>query len=71
MITSRLTDKGQTSIPLPVRHALCLREGDEIAYSIDGDVVTMRKAPSTAAEDPFDTFTEWDSDADRKAYPNL
>lgn len=71
MITSRLTDKGQTTIPLSVRRALSLREGDEIAYSIDGDVVTVRKAPPTAIEDPFDTFTEWDGDADRKAYRHL
>jgi len=71
MITSKLTTKAQTTIPLPIRHALHLREGDEIAYSIDGDVVTMRKAPPAAAEDPFGTFNEWDSDADRKAYRDL
>ncbi|PIO97454.1 AbrB/MazE/SpoVT family DNA-binding domain-containing protein [Pleomorphomonas carboxyditropha] len=69
MITSKLTTKAQTTIPLPIRHALRLREGDEIAYSIEGDVVTMRKAQP--AEDPFGTFNEWDSDADRKAYRDL
>ncbi len=71
MITSRLTDKGQTTIPLLVRRALCLRDGDEISYRIEGDMVTVRKAPPTATEDPFDTFTEWDGDADRKAYRDL
>ncbi len=71
MITSKLTTKAQTTIPLPIRHALRLREGDEISYSIEGDVVTMRKAPPATAEDPFGTFNEWDSDADRKAYRDL
>lgn len=68
MITSKLTTNARTTIPLPVRQALRLREGDEIAYSIDGDVVTMRKAPATIVEDPFGAFDEWDSDGDRKAY---
>lgn len=71
MITSKLTTKAQTTIPLPIRHALRLHEGDEISYSIEGDVVTMRKAPTVTAEDPFGTFNEWDSDADRKAYRDL
>lgn len=71
MITSKLTTKARTTIPLPIRHALRLRAGDEISYSIEGDVVTMRKAPPTTAEDPFDTFNEWGSDADQKAYRDL
>ena len=37
MITSKLTSKAQTMIPLPVRNALRVGEGDEIAYRIDGD----------------------------------
>ncbi|SCM79477.1 putative transcriptional regulator [uncultured Pleomorphomonas sp.] len=71
MITSKPTTKTQTTIPPPIRHALRLREGDEIFYSIEGGVVTMRKVPSITAEDPFGTFTEWDSDADRKTYRDL
>lgn len=72
MITSKLTSKAQTTIPQAVRTALHLREGDEIAYSIEGDAVVIRKAtvPSTA-EDPFATFAEWDSEADRRAYADL
>lgn len=72
MITSKLTSKAQTTIPQPIRAALHLREGDEIAYSIEGDAVVIRKAPTAApAEDPFGTFSEWDSEADRRAYANL
>lgn len=74
MITSRLTSKAQTTIPQAVRNALHLREGDEIAYAIEGEVVTLRRVTTAAAgqaEDPFGTFGEWDSEADRKAYANL
>ncbi|WP_370631619.1 type II toxin-antitoxin system PrlF family antitoxin [Methylovirgula sp. HY1] len=73
MITSKLTSKAQTTIPQPVRAALHLKEGDEIAYSIEpgGRVVLSRAHPEVSADDPFATFTEWDSDADRKAYADL
>lgn len=71
MITSKLTSKSQTTIPQPVRAALKLKEGDEIAYVIADDHVVISKTPSTAAEDPFATFGEWDSEADRKAYADL
>ncbi len=73
MITSKLTSKAQTTIPQPIRTALRLREGDEIAYSIetDGRVVLTRAQPDLSTDDPFATFGEWDSEADRKAYANL
>ncbi len=43
-----------------------------MAYEIDGDRVIVTKAAADAgAEDPFATFQEWDSEADRKAYADL
>ena len=72
MITSRLTSKAQTTIPQPVRAALHLREGDEIAYAIEADrVVLTRARPDKAADDPFRTFSEWDGPADTEAYAGL
>lgn len=72
MITSKLTSKAQTTIPLPVRSALDLHPGDELRYEIKGGRVVLAKAQREAvADDPFRTFTEWDSDADRKAYADL
>ncbi len=71
MITSKITSKAQTTIPQSVRAALRLKEGDEIAYAIeDGRVILTRVEPSRQ-EDPFATFVEWDSAADRKAYGKL
>ncbi|WP_026595359.1 AbrB/MazE/SpoVT family DNA-binding domain-containing protein [Methyloferula stellata] len=71
MITSKLTTKAQTTIPQPVRTALHLKEGDEIAYTIEKDRVILTKAQPGASDDPFATFSEWDSAADRKAYGKL
>lgn len=71
MITSKLTSKAQTTIPQPVRAALHLREGDEIAYAIEGDRVIVTRAAKEAIDDPFATFSEWDSEADRRAYGGL
>jgi antitoxin PrlF len=71
MITSKLTTKAQTTIPLPVRNALHVREGDELAYHIEGDHVILTKADRGAVEDPFGTFVEWSSGADREAYAGL
>ena len=71
MITSKLTSKAQTTIPQPVRAALHLEPGDEIVYMIEDDRVTLRKASPDAAEDPFRSFHEWNSVADRKAYGKL
>lgn len=70
MITSKLTSKAQTTIPQPVRAALRLREGDEIGYLIEGDrvVLTRVRGGAEQVDDPFATFSEWDSEADRKAY---
>jgi antitoxin PrlF len=71
MITSKLTSKAQTTIPQPVRAALHLNQGDEIAYVIEGDRVILSKAVAPTPDDPFACFSEWDSEADRRAYAGL
>lgn len=72
MITSKLTTKAQTTIPQPIRAALHLQEGDELVYEIQGQRVILTKARQIQeADDPFRTFSEWNSAADRKAYGKL
>ncbi|HEV7284205.1 MAG TPA: type II toxin-antitoxin system PrlF family antitoxin [Kaistia sp.] len=71
MITSRVTSKAQTTNPEPVRSALHLKEGDTLAYEITDGKVILTRAPARDADDPFGTFSEWDGDADRKAYARL
>jgi len=71
MITSKITSKAQTTIPQPVREALRVREGDELAYTIERGRVILTKASRAPADDPFATFSEWDSENDRRAYADL
>jgi antitoxin PrlF len=72
MITSKLTSKAQTTIPQPVRMALGLREGDEIAYIVEaGQVILRRFEGRRDDDDPFATFHEWSSEADAEAYGKL
>jgi antitoxin PrlF len=72
MITGKLTSKAQTTIPQPVRVALGLVEGDELVYEIEDGRAVLTKAQSrTGTDDPFRTFGEWSSEADRKAYADL
>ena len=72
MITSKLTSKAQTTIPQAVRAALGLRPGDEIAYFLeDGRATLTRLPPSTASDDPFVSFSEWNSPGDEAAYGGL
>jgi antitoxin PrlF len=50
----------------------CLREGEVLTYEIHGDRVVLTKSQRvTDGDDLFRTFSEWDSDADRKAYGRL
>jgi antitoxin PrlF len=72
MIASRLISKAQTTIPQPIRAALPLLEGDESAYVIEnGRVVSTKAHPETASDDPFGTFSGWNSPNDTDAYAGL
>ena len=69
MIQSRITSKAQTTIPAAVRKALGLREGDLVTYRIeDGQAFLTRAEP---VDDPFVTFSEWNSPEDTEGYANL
>ena len=72
MIHGRVTSKSQTTIPRAVRAALDIREGDSIAYEIDGDrvILTRARALRDPFVNPFAGFTEWADDLD-SAYDDL
>jgi antitoxin PrlF len=74
MALSKLTSKGQTTIPREVRDKLALRPGDLIAFEVMGDIVQLRKV------EPLDvgylraaqaTLAEWESPEDAEAYDDL
>ena len=52
-----------------VRRALHLEPGDRVEYVVRGAEVLLRKVREEGeSEDPFSTFGEWGSEADRAAY---
>ena len=72
--TSRITSKGQTTIPREVREKLSLQPGDVVVYELDDDEVRLRK------QVPIDvaylravqtTLSEWDSPEDAAAFDDL
>lgn len=71
MITSRITSKAQTTVPKAVREALRVQAGDALAYRIERGRVIVTKAGGAPADDPFATFSEWNSENDRRAFKDL
>lgn len=47
MPQSRVTRKGQTTIPGRIRKALRIKPGDRLEYAIVGDHATLRAHPGT------------------------
>jgi antitoxin PrlF len=71
---SRLSSKGQVTIPIEVRQKLALESGDVVVYEIDGERVLLHRA------EPFDiafhaalssTLDEWSSTEDDEAFRDL
>lgn len=67
LIKARLGVKSQVVLPKAVRDALGLKPGDAFAFVIHDHEVKVIRAPAEG-DDPFASFTEWASDADRKGY---
>jgi antitoxin PrlF len=71
MIRSKITSKGRTTIPAPIREALGVRAGDELAYRIGHDTVVISKVGRRRTDNPFAAFGEWNSENDRRAYVDI
>jgi antitoxin PrlF len=73
-LTTRLSSKGQVTIPKKVREVLGATPGDLIAYEVKGNVVTVKRVS------PFDaayhaalsqTLDEWATAEDEEAFRDL
>lgn len=67
---SKVTTKAQTVIPREVRTRLGLKAGDRLAYHITPKGVTIERVQEQG-DDPFATFSEWNSEADERAFKVL
>lgn len=74
MLMSKISSKGQVTIPKKVRNTLGLRTGDRVGYEIDGGSVRIvRIEPFDAAYHAAvsDTLEEWASPEDEEAFGDL
>jgi AbrB family looped-hinge helix DNA binding protein len=72
--TSRLSSKGQVTIPREIRAALHLEAGDLVAYDLkDGKAILRRAEPFDAAYHSAlaETLEEWGSVDDDEAFRDL
>jgi len=74
MLKSKISSKGQITLPKPVRAAIGAEPGDTILYEVDGNTIRLRRLG------PFDlefhealaaTLDEWTSEADEEAFRDL
>ena len=74
METSRVTSKGQTTIPASIRKAANITSGDLLMFTTDGNQVTIMKVelPTDDYSDSIsETFSEWLSPEDEEAWRDL
>jgi antitoxin PrlF len=74
MELSRLTEKGQMTIPIRIRKKIGLKTGDVLDLRIEGDHIIMRKIRPKA--DPYltcveESLSEWYSAEDEEAWDGL
>lgn len=74
MQASRLSSKGQVTVPKKIRETIGLQPGDMIAYQVQNGVVTLKRV------EPFDaafhatlskTLDEWTTPEDDQAFHDL
>ena len=71
---SKITSRGQTTIPKSIRERANLHEGDVIAFEIEGHHVVVRKV--TPGRDDYlqglsEVLSEWVSPEDEEAWRDL
>lgn len=71
---SKITSKGQTTIPVSVRKRLGLKSGDLVEFKVGKSGVTIAKADRIDAallKLAQQAFSDWNSEEDDKAFRNL
>ena len=74
MHVSKLSNKGQVTIPIEIRRALGIKPGDLVAYELQGQYIRLRRI--TPFDDAFhsavsETLEEWNSPDDEEAFNDL
>ena len=73
--SSKVTSKGQTTIPIDIRQALRLNAGDEVLFQLEGEHAVIKKAQPLDIEylkSIQSSFAnEWESMEDCEAFDDL
>ena len=74
MKLAKITARGQTTIPKSIREAANLREGDVIAFEIEGNHLLVHKV--TTRQDDYlqglsEVLSEWVSPEDEEVWRDL
>ena len=67
IVTSRITSKGQVTVPKAVRESLGIKTGDSISYEVHENNAVIRRIPKVDlewAKSIENTLTEWKDDLD-------
>lgn len=67
MLTSKITGKGQVTIPKAIRETLDIEEGDYISYEVRDNEIAIKKLPKANLEWARainSTLSEWEDDLD-------
>ncbi len=63
-LVTKVTSKGQATIPSEVRRLLGVKAGDSVMFSIDGDTVTVKRAERLDAgflRLATESFSDWNT----------
>lgn len=74
MKISKITSKGQVTIPNALRKATGLKTGDKLVFRLDGDRIVVSKLKTTKdfyLDSVSSNLEEWLSDEDEEAWSNL
>jgi len=74
MLMSKLSSKGQVTIPKEIRDALGLAAGDHVAYEVEGAAVRLTRIEAFDAAfhaAVCETLEEWASPEDEEAFRDL
>jgi len=73
-LMSRLTSKGQATIPVAIRKALRLKEGDTVVFEMKKGIVTIRRAETEDAmflKQTETIFDDWNHPEAEAAFRDL
>lgn len=74
MEISKITSKGQVTIPHALRKAAHFKTGDKLVFRLDGDRIVVSKLKTTKdfySDSVSSNLEEWLSDEDEEAWNNL